>query len=132
MKPPSRRRKRAGRLRVSRLERLPKTSFGKLVTRALGGGPALGGVSILHESLPPRTELPTVTHRRTTEWVYCTAGKMTAVLGGRRYALREGAVVLIPPGTPHKFRTGAGTCCAISIFHPALKVGKGADIQTGP
>lgn len=55
MKPRTNRRKAAERLQVTRLERLPATSFGKLVTRALGGGPSLGGVSILHERLPART-----------------------------------------------------------------------------
>lgn len=132
MKPPSRRRRRPERLRVSRLERLPARRFGRLVTRALGGGPSLGGISILHERLPARTALPTVTHRRTTEWVYCTEGRMTAVLGGRRYALRAGAVVLIPPGVPHKFVTAGRACSALSIFHPALSVGPGADIHTSP
>ena len=117
---------------MTRLERLPATAFGTLVTRALGGGPSLGGVSILHESLPARTTLPTVTHRRTTEWVYCTKGKMTAYLGGKRHALREGAVVLIPPGVPHKFVTAGASCSAISIFHPALAVGPDADIHLGP
>ena len=120
------------RLRVTRLERLPGTSFGKLVTRSLGGGPSLGGISILHERLPERTELPTVTHRRTTEWVYCTEGRMTAFLGGRRHALRAGAVVLIPPGVPHKFVTAEEACSAISVFHPALAVGPGADIVLAP
>lgn len=132
MKPRTNRRKAAERLQVTRLERLPATSFGRLVTRALGGGPSLGGVSILHERLPARTTLPTVTHRRTTEWVYCTKGRMTAFLGGKRHALREGAVVLIPPGVPHKFVTARSSCSAISIFHPALAVGPDADISVGP
>lgn len=114
------------------MERLPGTAFGRLVTRHLGGGPSLGGISILHERLPPRTELPTVTHLRTTEWVYCTRGRMTAFLGGRRYALREGAIVLIPPGVPHKFVTAGRACAAISIFHPALVLDGKADIRVSP
>lgn len=132
MRPPSRRRRRPERLRVSRLERLPARRFGRLVTRALGGGSALGGISILHERLQARTALPTVTHRHTTEWVYCIEGRMTAYLGGRRFALRAGAVVLIPPGVPHKFVTAGGGCSAISVFHPALSVGPGADIHASP
>lgn len=132
MKPRTSRRKAAERLQVTRLERLPATSFGRLVTRALGGGSSLGGVSILHERLPARTTLPTVTHRRTTEWVYCTKGRMTAFLGGKRHALREGAVVLIPPGVPHKFVTARAACSAISVFHPALAVGPDADILVSP
>ncbi|TPW19098.1 MAG: hypothetical protein FD126_3027, partial [Elusimicrobia bacterium] len=39
-----------------------------------------------------------------------------------------GAVVLIPPGVPHKFVTAGEACSAISVFHPALAVGPGADI----
>lgn len=114
------------------MERLPATRFGRLVTRALGGGAALGGISILHERLPARTALPTVTHRHTTEWVYCIEGKMTATLGGKRHVLRAGAVVLIPPRVPHKFVTAGRACSAISVFHPALAVGKDADIHTSP
>lgn len=118
-------------MRVRSLAALPTTAFGRLVTRDLGGGPRLGGVSILHEHLPPRTALPVVTHRRTTEWVFCTKGEMTAVLGGRRRRIRAGAVFVIPPGTPHRFVTGRRACEAISIFHPALRPGPGADIELG-
>ena len=94
----------------------------------MGGGPSLGGISILYERLPARTRLPTVTHRRTTECVYCTKGRMTAVLGGRRFSVRAGAILLIPPKTPHRFVTAGSSCEAISVFHPALEVGPGADI----
>lgn len=118
-------------VRVRRLERLPRRAFGRLVTRELGGGPALGGVSILHERLPAGTALPTVTHRRTTEWVFVTRGRMTAVLAGRRRRVSAGAVFVIRPGTPHRFATGRAACEALSVFHPALRPGPRADIVTG-
>ncbi|MDP3543904.1 MAG: cupin domain-containing protein [Elusimicrobiota bacterium] len=119
------------RLLVTHVNRIRGSRFGKLVTRALEDGGLLGDVSILHEHLPPRTTLPEIHHRRTSEFVYCVSGSMSALLGGRKYRMAAGSVLLIPRGVRHQFSTGAVSCEAISIFSPALKIGPGADIHIG-
>lgn len=120
------------RLLATHVKRIRGSGFGKLVTRALEDGGLLGDVSILHEHLPPRTILPKIHHRRTAEFVYCVSGAMTALLGRRKYRITAGSVLLIPSGVRHQFCTGAGSCEAISIFSPALRIGPGADIHTEP
>ena len=111
-----------------RLSRLPAVRFGPLRSKTLPHGGLLGPVSILHERLPPRTAMPAIRHRRTAEWVYCTAGSMTAELGRRRLRVRAGTVLVIPPGVRHRFATGAEPCEALSVFRPALALGPGADV----
>ncbi|MBI2385359.1 MAG: cupin domain-containing protein [Elusimicrobia bacterium] len=114
------------------MKRLRGSRFGNLVTRTLEDGGLFGDVSILHEHLPPRTELPKIHHRRTAEFVYCTAGSMTAYLGRRKYRVTAGSVLLIPRGVRHRFVTGSSSCEAISLFSPALAIGPGADIHIEP
>jgi mannose-6-phosphate isomerase-like protein (cupin superfamily) len=118
------------RLLATHVSRVPGKRFRGLVLRRLEDGGLLGDVSIIHEHLPPRTELPTVHHKRTAEFVFCISGVLTAVLGGRKHRLRAGSVLLIPPGVRHKFVTAARSCDSISIFSPALGLAPGADIHT--
>jgi mannose-6-phosphate isomerase-like protein (cupin superfamily) len=112
------------------LSRIGGKRFNGLVLRRLEDGGLLGDVSILHEHLPPRTELPTVYHRETAEFVFCVSGVLTAVLGNRKYRVRAGSVILIPAGVRHKFATGARPCDSISVFKPALELSPGADVHT--
>ena len=118
------------RLLVTHLSRIRGKRFNALLLRRLEDGGLLGDISIIHEHLPPRTELPTVHHRHTAEFVFCVSGDLTAVLGKRRHRVRAGSVILIPAGVRHKFMTGARPCDSISIFSPALGLSPGADIHT--
>jgi len=86
-------------------------------------------MNVVHERLEPRTVLPCVSHARTTEWVFCVKGSMVGVVDGRTHRLRAGSILLMPPGTRHRFITGRGSCEAISIFSPALALGQGSDIR---
>lgn len=117
------------RLKVSRLGSIPRKMFGPLITRSIDEAGLFGDISILHEHMPPYTRLPTIHHRRTAELVFCVSGKMTAYLDGRRYRVRAGGIILIPPGVRHQFVTAASECAAISIFSPSLTIGPGADIS---
>lgn len=126
------RKKTRRRLLVTHVRKIRGSGFGKLKTRALEDGGLFGDVSILHEHLPPRTTLPKIHHRRTSEFVFCVAGSMTALLGRRKYRVTAGGVLLIPPGVRHQFSTGASACEAVSLFSPALKIGPGADIHIEP
>ncbi|MBI5201621.1 MAG: cupin domain-containing protein [Elusimicrobia bacterium] len=119
------------RLKVTRLERVAaKRFFGKLLTRELFVGGELGDVSVVYERMAPRTDLPRVHHRKTSEFIYCLSGKMTAELDGRRYRVRAGGILFLPPNARHKFTTGASPCEALSIFAPSLRIRPDADIHT--
>lgn len=117
------RRSKAGRIRD-----LAARRAGRLVTRELPVGRLFGDASVLFERLPPGSTLPTIHHRRTAELVICLKGSMTAVLDGKPVRVRAGDYILIPPGSPHQFRTGRAACEAMSLFSPALSIAAGADI----
>jgi len=114
---------------VTHIDRLTGGEFGALRNRRLKDGGLLGDVSIIHESLPANTQLPRIHHRHTAEFVYCTSGSMSALLGRRKYRIRAGSVLLIPAGVKHQFSTDSESCEAISIFSPALDIAPGADIH---
>lgn len=121
------------RLKVTRIERVAhKRFFGKLVTKELSVDGSLGDVSIIYERMAPWTELPRVHHRRTSEFIYCLRGAMTAHLGRRRYPVRAGGIIFIPPNVRHKFVTAGSSCEALSIFAPSLRIQPGSDIHTEP
>lgn len=120
------------RLLATHVKRIRGSYFGNLVTRALDDGGLFGDLSILHEHLPPRTRLPEIHHRRTSEFVYCVSGSMTAYLGGRKHRITAGSVLVIPRGVRHRFVTSSRACEAISLFSPALTIGPGADIHSAP
>lgn len=93
-------------------------SFGALKMRLL---PLTGfPVSVLHETLPPRSQIPAVLHRRTREYVFVLSGRGEALIDGRRVPLRGGDILPIPAGAGHAFKTGARTLTALSLFYPAL------------
>lgn len=120
------------RLRVTQVRRLPLDRFRRLLIRDIPAKPFLGDISLIHLRLPARTRLPNIHHRRTTELVYVLEGAMAGVLGGRRFRLRAGSLVYIPRGVWHKFETGPSPCSALAVFHPALSIGRRADIHGEP
>lgn len=118
-------------LKVTRLERVrAKRFFGKLLTRELSVDGSLGDVSVVYERMAPHTTLPRVHHRKTSEFIYCLKGSMTAELGGKRLPVRAGGILFLPPKVTHKFATGRSACEALSIFAPALRILPGEDIHT--
>ena len=117
------------RLLVTHVRKLKKKRFGRLTTRSLALGGLLGDLSFIYEHLPAHTELPRIHHRRTGELVYCARGSMTAYLGKNKFRITPGSLIVIPPGVRHKFVTAGRSCEAISLFHPGLSIGPGADIR---
>lgn len=108
-------------LLVGRLGAVPgRKIFGKLLIKELAPRGLLGDVSVVYEKMLPNLSLPTVHHKKTTEFVYCLSGRATAYLDGKAYPMRPGTLVLIPPGARHRFVTGAHPCESLSIFQPAL------------
>jgi mannose-6-phosphate isomerase-like protein (cupin superfamily) len=43
-------------------------------------------------------------HPKAEQWLYILSGRGTAVVGGRRVALRAGSLLLIPKHAPHQVR----------------------------
>lgn len=123
---------RTDRPRFTHLRRLPLERFRRLLIRNIPAKPFLGDVSLIHLRLPARARLPNIHHRRTEELVYVLAGAMSGVLGGRRFRLRAGSLIYIPRGVWHQFETGTSPCEALAVFHPALSIGRRADIHGEP
>ena len=90
-----------------------------LTTRDIGAARQFN-ISMLHESLPPRTSAPDVVHLKTAELVYLTRGTITALLNGKRFLFKEGDYFVIPAGMHHRFEAGEESVEAFSIFLPPL------------
>src|ERR1044071_3671855 len=85
-------------------------------------------LTVIHECLPSWRELPPVMHKSTTELIYCLKGRFTVTLGKKRRQLHQGHIVWIPPRTWHQFITQKSSAEALSIFYPALTLGKNPDV----
>jgi len=81
---------------------------------------AAGGLTVLHESLPPHTDSPSVIHDRTTEFVFVYKGRVLATVGVDLVELSKGDFLSIPPGTVHRFCAGIEGAEAISLFVPGI------------
>lgn len=95
--------------------------FGPLTLRFLTGKASFGGVSVVHERLPPRCRVPELYHRRTDELVLMLEGRVTATLNGRRKAVAKGDVLYLPAGTRHRFVAGPLGALALSLFSPPMR-----------
>lgn len=117
---------------VGRVGTMPgRRIFGKLILKELAPRWALKDVSVIYEKMPPRLALPTVYHKKTTEFVYCLSGRATAYLAGKAYPMRPGTLLSIPPGARHRFVTKSKPCESLSIFRPALRLSdRRPDIHT--
>lgn len=122
-------RRRPAALVVAHLERMPKRSFADLTIRPLLKQWSYKNTTVIHESLPRGGRLPSVYHKRTGELLYCVKGRAWATLDGKRFRLREGSLVWIPPGVRHTFSAITPKVEAISVFWPALNLQKEADVH---
>lgn len=77
-----------------------------------------GPFSVLRISVAPRSHLPTVYHRKTWEFLFVLKGAGYGVVGRRRFRLRKGASLFLPPRAPHDFHTGRSGLEALVIFSP--------------
>jgi mannose-6-phosphate isomerase-like protein (cupin superfamily) len=119
---------------VARIGTMPgRKIFGKLLIKEIAPRGLLGDVSVVYEKMLPNLSLPTVYHKKTTEFVYCLSGRATAYLAGKAYPMRPGTLLLIPPGARHRFVTRSHPCESLSIFQPALMLAdRRPDIHTEP
>lgn len=114
---------------VTHIDKLKKNRFSKLILRQILPSFSLGNISVIHEYILPNTKLPAVRHNSTTELVYCVRGRVTAILGKRRYSIRKGHIIWIPPKIRHAFVTKTDAAEAISIFYPTLDLDKKPAVQ---
>lgn len=58
-------------------------------------------------------------HRGADQWLFVVSGKGQAHIGGRRYALREGVLLLIEHGDQHEIRnTGRAPLKTLNFYSP--------------
>jgi len=58
-------------------------------------------------------------HRGADQWLFVVAGSGAAIINGRRYALREGTLLLIERGDTHELRnTGTVDLKTLNIYLP--------------
>lgn len=116
--------------RVGHISKAKKYGFAGLTIRAIFPEVLQRHYNVLHEHLPKGTVLPHVRHRRTSELVFCLEGSFQVILNKKKFSLRKGSVVWIPPGTWHTFISNKRDATALSIFSPALKLNGKPDVET--
>jgi mannose-6-phosphate isomerase-like protein (cupin superfamily) len=58
-------------------------------------------------------------HRGSDQWLYVVSGTGTALVKGKRYALRAGTLILIERGDTHQIRnSGRGKLRTLNVYVP--------------
>lgn len=71
-------------------------------------------------------------HRGSDQLLYVVAGTGTAIVEGKRYALRAGTVILIERGETHEIRnTGRGSLRTINVYVPPAYTESGEPLPRG-
>jgi quercetin dioxygenase-like cupin family protein len=114
---------------------IPSIEFGKLISaraQAMGtlrvktliGGAPESPLSVLLIGMKAFAAHPPLHHARTSEFFLVTRGSAEAKIAGRARRLRRGDYVFLPPGAVHQFRAGAKGVEVLTVFMPALDLGK--------
>lgn len=71
-------------------------------------------------------------HRGADQWLFVVAGSGTAIVNGRRLALREGTLVLIEKGDTHEIRnTGRTPLETVNVYVPPAYRSDGEELPRG-
>ena len=71
-------------------------------------------------------------HRGADQWLFVEAGIGTAIVDGRRYALRAGSLILIERGNHHEIRnTGRTPLRTLNIYVPPAYTKSGDELPRG-
>jgi len=71
-------------------------------------------------------------HRGADQWLYVVSGSGVARIAGRRHALREGSLLLIPRGVEHEIRnTGATPLETLNVYVPPAYTRAGDELPRG-
>jgi mannose-6-phosphate isomerase-like protein (cupin superfamily) len=72
---------------------------------------------------------PANRHRGADQWLYVASGRGTAVIKGRSYPLRPGALMLIEHGDRHEIRnTGRALLKTLNFYSPPGYTAKGDEL----
>ncbi len=68
-------------------------------------------------------------HRGADQWLFVVSGSGTALIKGRRYALREGTLLLIEHGDQHEIRnTGRALLQTLNFYSPPAYTKSGDEL----
>jgi mannose-6-phosphate isomerase-like protein (cupin superfamily) len=68
-------------------------------------------------------------HRGADQWLYVVSGAGSAVVNGRRFALRPGTLVLIERGDRHEVKnTGRGVLRTLNVYVPPAYTKGGGEL----
>jgi mannose-6-phosphate isomerase-like protein (cupin superfamily) len=71
-------------------------------------------------------------HRGSDQWLFVLSGSGTALVGGKRQALRPGTLLLIERGTVHEIRnTGRTPLKTFNLYVPPAYTGRGDPLPRG-
>jgi mannose-6-phosphate isomerase-like protein (cupin superfamily) len=71
-------------------------------------------------------------HRGADQWLFVESGSGTAIVEGRRHALRAGTLILIERGNRHEIRnTGRGPLRTLNIYVPPAYTKGGDELPRG-
>lgn len=71
-------------------------------------------------------------HRGADQWLFVESGTGTAIVNGKRYALRPGTLLLIERGDEHEIRnTGRGMLRTLNVYVPPAYDAKGDELPRG-
>jgi len=71
-------------------------------------------------------------HRGADQWLYVVGGTGEAVVNGKRLALREGTLLLIPRGETHEVsNTGRGPLRTLNLYVPPAYSAEGNELPPG-
>ncbi len=71
-------------------------------------------------------------HRGADQWLFVVSGSGTAILAGRKHALKAGSLVLIERGTTHEIRnTGRTPLKTLNVYVPPAYRSDGNELPRG-
>jgi len=71
-------------------------------------------------------------HRGADQWMFVESGSGTAIVDGRRHALRAGTLILIERGNRHEIRnTGRAPLRTLNIYVPPAYTKDGEELPPG-
>src|SRR6187399_229933 len=72
---------------------------------------------------------PNNRHRGADQWLFVMSGSGSALIGGKRYPLRQGSLFLIEHGDRHEIRnTGQQPLKTLNIYSPPAYTKNGAEL----
>ena len=101
--------------------------FGKGFSVAIGNRRAQAAQMVLAPG--DKEGGPNNRHRGADQWLFVMSGSGSALIGGKRYPLRQGSLFLIEHGDRHEIRnTGQQPLKTLNIYSPPAYTKNGAEL----